>query len=171
MGQREMDRYGFGDASYVEMLWTFFTTVGAAVCAVMLWKSVGDMRWLSANNINGDRRLLAFKTVVSEAVNTGTLAAFALTGVWSMFIPSSYANGRPTALAIVVSMVFVLVAIAMTANALLRRHWNEEYIRRRMLLHHVSGVVAAPVTVVVDTTNIDSLEITTKAAEPDADAP
>lgn len=169
MEQREMDKYGYGTASWIEMIWTLVTTVGMVVCIVLFREALGDYRWLRENRLNGERRLLALDAVVSEGIYVITLALFALIGIWSMFIPSPNPSGKPTTLAIMVTVVFVLVAISMMVNAFLRRYWRDEYIRRRLKRNRPG--LAAPVTVVVDTTDIDSLEITTKAVDAEPDAP
>jgi hypothetical protein len=127
-----MDRYGFSTASWTEIVWTATTALGAVICLVLLYEAYGDVRWLRDNHMNGERRLLAWNSVIGEAVYATSLSLFAIVGVWLMLTPPAIPNRAPTPLQIVLTGAFVLAAALFTAHAFLRRHWRAEYIRRRM---------------------------------------
>lgn len=133
--EREMDAYGVGRASFLEMFWTVVCALGAGVCARLLWAAIQDLRFLRANHINGDRSLVAIDVIVGKAVYVGVLTAFVIIGVVAMLTPSPHANGKPTLAAFVTTLVFVLTALTFTVHSVLRWRWREEYIRRRLARH------------------------------------
>lgn len=127
-----MDQYGIGSASWTEIVWTAATAPGALTCLVLLVIAIADLRWLHAEKLNGERRLLALNSVVGEAISTVVLGLFAFLGAWLMFIPAARPHMSPTRLQIVLTSAFVLAAVLLTAHAVLRYYWRAEYIRRRM---------------------------------------
>lgn len=130
-----MDMYGVGTASFLEIFWTVVCALGAGICARLLAAAIGDLRFLRANHINGDRSLVALDVIVSKAIYASVQTAFVLIGVVAMLTPSPHASGRPTVAAIVTTAVFVLTALTFTTHSILRWHWREEYIRRRLARH------------------------------------
>lgn len=156
-----------GSASLIEIIWTVVCLIGAGFCGALLWSAGGDVRWLRRENINGERRLLALDAVLVEAIFTVALTLFVVIGVWVMTVPPRTDDGSTSRLSIVTGAIFVAVAVLMSASAWLRHRWRDEYIRRRQRRNRDATAVAAPITVTVDTHDIDSLEITTKATEAD----
>lgn len=123
-----MNNYGIGTMSWIELLWTLSTTIGAILCGWLMHDALGDWR-VAKRAGNGGRRMLAWEGLVSEIVATTQLMLFAGIGLWASLTPPPDHTERPTWLAIALGMTFVFVAIMLTINAALRRRWRRDYLR------------------------------------------
>lgn len=126
-----MNSYGIGTMSWIELLWTLSTTLGALLCGYQTRDALGDYRVVRQLGGDSGRMLLAREMLVSEVVSTVALALFAGIGVWASFTPAPGHSERPSWLAVTLGLTFVLVAVALTTNAALRRRWRAEYLRYR----------------------------------------
>lgn len=119
-----MSASGIGNASWLELVWTFAGLAGALNYWFLVLSAAGDRRFVRESKKNGVRRTVASMTYWTDVVLFSVLAGFAVVGLVAASQEPTNPHRVYTITSVVITILFCYGSLALNAVGFMRRRWR-----------------------------------------------
>lgn len=125
-----------GNASFLEMFWTFNSIIGGFL-SVRNWRSAFADYTIIGGITNG-RRMIAVSTLIIETIILAKFALYLIIGIIALALPQAPPN-QGTPVAVIIGFILVLATVGLTAISAINRRTSDYLIRYGMQTRDASG--------------------------------